>query len=269
MVALSVVIPAFAEARYLPATLRALRGFLAERDWLASTEVVVVTADAADGTPALAREGLAAFPHAQHVEPGAKVGKGRDVRAGMLAARGEIVLFMDADLATPLGYVEPAVARVRAGHDVVIGRRDLGRMHKTLGRRVTSQLSNYLVRAVLLPGIADTQCGFKAFHGSIVAELFGPLETMGWGFDLEILVRARAAGAAIAELDVPDWADPKGDHGLAGEPQWIARLRTLRELGVLALRHGRQPHRASRRVRPPADAVSAVAPWAGEAPDLR
>ena len=268
MVMLSVVIPAFAEARYLPATLKALRGFLVERDWLPTTEVVVVTADADDGTPDLARRGLVEFAHAQHIEPGAKVGKGRDVRAGMLAARGEVVLFMDADLATPLAYIEPAAACVRAGHDVVIGRRDLARMHRTLGRRLTSQLSNYLVRAVLLPGISDTQCGFKAFHRSIVAELFGPLETMGWGFDLEILVRARAAGAAIAELDVPDWDDPKGDRGLAGERQWLARLRTLRELAVLALRHGRAPVRAAQRVRPVGDGDAAAAPWVGQAPTL-
>jgi len=250
MVQLSLVIPAFAEARYLPETLRAIHRFVVERDWLASTEVVVVTADSDDGTADLARRELAAFPLAQHLEPGRKVGKGRDVRVGMLAARGEVVLFMDADMATPLAHIEPAIAKIRAGDDVVIGRRDLARMHKTLGRRITSQLSNYLVRALLLPGIADTQCGFKAFHRSIVAELFEPLGTMGWGFDLEILVRARSAGATIAEIDVPDWSDPKGDHGLAGERQWVARLRTLRELGELALRHGRQPVRAARRVRP-------------------
>ncbi|HET7500628.1 MAG TPA: glycosyltransferase [Kofleriaceae bacterium] len=271
MVQLSLVVPAFAEARYLAGTLRALREFLSARDWLATTEVVVVTAEAPDGTPEIARQGLAAFPLAQHIEPGAKLGKGRDVRAGMLAARGEIVLFMDADLATPLRHVEPAVSLVRAGHDVVIGRRDLARMHHTLGRRITSQLSNHLVRAVLLPGIADTQCGFKAFHRSIVAELFEPLRTMGWGFDLEILVRARAAGASIAELDVPDWADPKGDHGLAGERQWLARLRTLRELAALTLRHGRQPVRPARWVRPLAsnvEGVDDVLPWA-DAPQVR
>lgn len=256
MIPLSIVIPAFAEARYLPGTLRALRDHLAARGARSATEVIVVTADADDGTPDIARRELVAFPLAQHIEPGPKLGKGRDVRAGMLAARGEVVLFMDADLATPLAYLDPAVARIRAGHDVVIGCRDLARMHRALGRRLTSQLTNYLVRAALLPGIADTQCGFKAFRGSIVAELFGPLETLGWGFDLEVLVRARAAGAAIAELPIPDWADPKGDHGLAGERQWLARLRTLRELGALALRHGRQLAIAD----PPAEAWAAGTP---------
>lgn len=243
MLPLSLVIPAFAEAKYLGGTLEALHAFLARQDRLATTEVIVVTADADDGTAGIARRALAQFPIAQHLEPGAKVGKGRDVRCGMLAARGEIVVFMDADLATPLAYIDHAIARIRAGADVVIGSRDLARVHHTFGRRLTSQLSNHLVRAVLLPGIADTQCGFKAFWCACVAALFEPLTTLGWGFDLEILARARQDGARIEELAVPDWRDPKGDHGLAGETQWVARLRTLRELAMLTWQHGRHPVR--------------------------
>ena len=243
---LSLVIPAYAEAKFLGATLAALHEFLARKGALATTEVIVVTADAPDGTVGIARDAIEAFPIHQHLTPGPKVGKGRDVRCGMLAARGDVVLFMDADLATPLGHIDEATARIAAGADVVIGTRDLARMHNTLGRRVTSQLSNQLVRAVLLPGIADTQCGFKAFRGPLVPTLFEPLTTFGWGFDLEILARARRVGAWIEELAIPDWHDPKGDHGLAGEPQWLARLRTLRELAVLALVHGRQPARCGR-----------------------
>jgi glycosyltransferase involved in cell wall biosynthesis len=243
---LSVVIPAYAEAEYLPGTLAALRAFLADDGQLATTEVVVVTADAPDGTPDIARAELAQFPVHQHLEPGCKVGKGRDVRCGMLAARGDIVLFMDADLATPLRYIPEAVARIRAGADVVVGRRDLARMHHTLGRRLTSQLSNQLVQVMLLPGINDTQCGFKAFRRSLVAPLFESLTTLGWGFDLEVLARARGAGAWIEELPIPDWHDPKGDAGLAGEMQWLARARTLRELAFVTLLHGRQPARRAR-----------------------
>jgi dolichyl-phosphate beta-glucosyltransferase len=243
---LSLVIPAFAEAGYLPATLEAVRAFLARRDRLAMTEVIVVTADASDGTPEIARRALAQFPVARHLETGPAVGKGRDVRCGMLAARGDIVLFTDADLATPLDYIDDAVAEIGRGSDVVIGRRDLDRMHHRLGRRLTSQLANRLIRALLLPGIADTQCGFKAFRRSIVAELFEPLETLGWGFDLEVLARARRAGSRITEIAVPDWNDPKGDDGLAGEVQWLARLKVLRELGRLVWKLGRQPEPAAR-----------------------
>lgn len=233
---LSLVIPAYAEAAYIGSTLRQLHAMLGARR--ATTEVIVVTADAADGTAAIVREELARFPIAQHVEPGAKVGKGRDVRAGMLAARGDVALFMDADLATPLSYIDDALA-VLAGHDIVIGRRDLARIHARWTRKLTSQLANQLIRAVLLPGMADTQCGFKAFRAATLRPLFGPLRTLGWGFDLEILARARQLGYAVGELAIDAWCDPK-DKGLVGEPAWRAQLRTLGELVDIRARLGRQ-----------------------------
>jgi len=255
MVGLSLVIPAFAEAAHLAGTLRSVHTFLVRQQRLETTEVIVVTADASDRTPEIARRELARFPIARHLEPGPKVGKGRDVRCGMLAARGEIVVFTDADLATPLGYIEHAITAIQHGSDVAIGRRDLARMHDRLSRRITSQLSNWLVGAVLLPGIADTQCGFKAFRRAIIPELFEPLETVGWGFDLEVLARARRAGGRITEIAVPDWADPKGDQGLAGEVHWVARLKTLGELGKLAWRFGRQPPSRRYIVTPPITAT--------------
>jgi len=236
---LSIVIPAYAEARFLAGTLRALHAFLGAR--AAATEVIVVTAEARDGTPAIAARELGRFPRGRQLRPGRKVGKGRDVRAGMLAARGDVVLFMDADLATPLCHIDAAIAAITAGADVAIGRRDIVRMHRELGKAWSSRLANALVQAVLLPGLGDTQCGFKAFRGEVVRSLFEPLATLGWGFDLEVLARARRAGLAICELPVPDWADPKGDAGLAGEIHWWARLRTLAELAGVVARLGRQP----------------------------
>lgn len=235
---LSIVIPAYAEARFLSGTLRALHAFLGAR--AAATEVIVVTAEARDETPAIAARELARFPRGRQLRPGRKVGKGRDVRAGMLAARGDVVLFMDADLATPLRHIDAAIAAIAAGADVAIGRRDVARMHRELGKAWSSRLANALVRAVLLPGLGDTQCGFKAFRGEVVRALFEPLATLGWGFDLEVLARARRAGLAICELPVPDWSDPKGADGLVGEIQWWARLRTLCELVGVVARLGRQ-----------------------------
>lgn len=239
---LSIVIPAYAEARYLPGTLRALHAHLGER--AAGTEVIVVTADAPDDTPAIAARELARFPRGRQLRPGPKVGKGRDVREGMLAARGDVVLFMDADLATPLHHIDAAALAIAAGADVVIGRRDVATMHEEPGKKWSSLLANALVRAVLLPGLGDTQCGFKAFRGEVVRPLFDPLATLRWGFDFEVLARARRAGFAIRELPVPDWADPKGAAGLAGEVHWWARLRTLGELAGVVARLGRQPVRA-------------------------
>lgn len=226
---LSIVIPALREARYIAATLEAVHRYLDERALAATTELVVVTADGPDDTPAIVARELPRFRHATQLCPGAKVGKGRDVRLGMLAARGELVVFMDADLATPVYHLDAMRARL-AHHDVVIGSRDLTRIHDRFERTASSWLANWLVRATLLPGIVDTQCGFKGFRARTVRPLFEPLATLGWGFDFEVLARARKLGYSIDELALPDWRDPKGDDGLAGEvPVW-ARLRTLREL---------------------------------------
>ncbi|MDX2092429.1 MAG: glycosyltransferase [Kofleriaceae bacterium] len=240
---LSIVIPAYAEAMYLGATLATVRAYLVERGRLDTTELVVVTADAPDGTAAIARTELRAFPLAQHVEPGPKVGKGRDVRAGMLTATGDIVMFMDADLATPLAHVETGVAAIEAGDDIVIGTRELARIHRDLARGLTSRWANAMIQTLLLPGFRDTQCGFKLFARRTVRALFEPLATTGWGFDFEVLARAQMAGFRVRELLIPDWFDPKGDNGLAGEVQWWARIRTMRDLLKVVARHGRQrPH---------------------------
>lgn len=234
------MIPAFAEARYLAATLRAVHDFLAARGRLSTTEIIVVTADCADDTAAIAGRELRGFAVARLIEPGRKVGKGRDVRAGMLAARGQIVAFMDADLATPLHHVGSAIDAINAGYDVVIGRRDLARIHRDRVKALTSRLANSVIQALLLPDLHDTQCGFKMFRGAIIRELFEPLHTKGWGFDLEVLARARRSRYRILELSVPDWFDPKRNRGLAGEFQWWARLRTLGELISITGRIGRQ-----------------------------
>ena len=198
-------------------------------DRVATTEVIVVTAEAPDDTVRLTRAALARFPHATQLEPGPKLGKGRDVRAGMLAARGELVVFMDADLATPLHHLDPML-ELLADADLVIGYRDLAKIHDRWERTISSQLANRLVQATLLPGIHDTQCGFKGFRRATIAPLFEPLVTMGWGFDFEVLARARQLGFRTRQLPLADWRDPKGDEGLAGEVPWLARLKTLREL---------------------------------------
>ena len=232
------MIPAFREALYIGRTLEALHDYLQARSLLDATEIVVVTADSPDDTPALAERGLARFPHRAHVYPGPKLGKGRDVRAGMLRATGEFVAFMDADLATPLAHID-ALLEALHEFDVVIGCRDLRKIHTRPSRTLSSRIANSLVQTLLLPGIRDSQCGFKGFRRDVVGPLFEPLVTMGWGFDIEILVRARKLGYSVEQLDLPDWCDPKGDDGLAGEVQWAARLRTLRELLSIRRRFGR------------------------------
>jgi len=228
--ALSVVIPAYREARCLARSLAEVREFLDGSGRLDTTEIVLVTADAPDETVAIARREIGRFPLRRHLEPGIKVGKGRDVRCGMTAATGTFVVFMDADLATPLHHLPTMIDMLERGCDVVIGVRDLTRIHRDWARKLSSQLANQLVQWLLLPAVRDTQCGFKGFRREVIGALFGPMTALRWGFDFEILARAHRLGMSIEELPVDDWRDPKGDDGLVGEPPWQARASALGEL---------------------------------------
>ena len=156
----------------------------------------------------------------------------------MLAAKGDYILFMDADMATPPRHIKPAFDKLEeSGADLLIADRPLNKIHNTKSRRIKSVLSNLLIRFLATPGIKDTQCGFKLFKKEPAKKLFEPLETMAWGFDIEILVRARANHYKIETLKINDWFDPKEDKmGLVGESGLHALLSTLKELLVISFR---------------------------------
>jgi dolichyl-phosphate beta-glucosyltransferase len=156
----------------------------------------------------------------------------------MLAAQGDYILFMDADLATPPGHIKAAFDKLEETNaDLLVADRPLSKIHNNLSRRIKSVLSNLLIRLLATPGIQDTQCGFKAFRGEAARNLFQPLETLGWGFDVEILVRARALGYKIVFLRINDWYDPKENSlGLAGESSIHAYARTMLELFKISLK---------------------------------
>lgn len=229
---LSIIVPAFQEAKRIEPTLTTLAQWLDSHDY-GVVEVVVVTADSIDGTAGLVRKHAKRFAYFQLVEPGARAGKGRDVREGMLAARGKVRLFMDADLATPLHHIDAAVSAIAAGNDVAIAVRNLTTSHTGV-RRLLSGSGNLLVQAVLLPGIRDTQCGFKAFTAKAAEDIFTRITIMGWGFDMEALAIARIHGYKIATTPAPDWSD-KPDGTFHGEISGAA-LRTLGELATITRR---------------------------------
>jgi dolichyl-phosphate beta-glucosyltransferase len=207
----SVVIPAFNEAVRLPPYLDEVLGFFEGRG--APYEVIVVNDASTDGTGdmlagvAQRNAALRVITHSRNH------GKGGAVRAGMLAASGDLRLFTDADGATPIGELKRLEPAFSAGADVVIGSRALRdpavsvrtRAHRAAAGRVF----NWLVTRVGVRGIADSQCGFKAFTAAATRTLFGPLETHGFGFDVEILLRAQAAGYRIVEVAV-NWQDQAG-----------------------------------------------------------
>lgn len=223
---LSIIIPAYQEAARIEDSLSQLGAYL-KRHRFTSAEVVLVIADSPDGTFDLAAQKADLFKNFRIVRSGPKVGKGHQVRIGMIEATGRYKLFMDADLATPLYYIGHVQKQIEQGADVIIAVRDLTSSHKGW-RKLLSSAGNLLVQGLLLPGIKDTQCGFKAFSEEAVEELFRRQTILGWGFDMEILAIARSRGYKIVKIEVPDWSDKP--HGTFEAAMTAAALETLIEL---------------------------------------
>lgn len=228
---LQIVIPAFNEERRLPRTLRELRRYVAaHRGVLGHVEVLVVDNASTDATAEVARAASSpALP--VRVVRCTRRGKGAAVRAGLLATDADLVCFMDADGATGLGALEVAWRRMLLGADVVIGSRALAESETEERHCSTRSRGAAVYRRIagrLVPGIADTQCGFKVFRGDLVREAVRDLGTAGFSFDVELLVRLRATGARIEEIPVT-WVDVPGStfvparHG-AGAFAELARI---------------------------------------------
>jgi len=226
----SVIIPAYREEAIIGSSLVRLAAYLEDQHMLKDTEVIVVAADGGDKTAEIARDKARYFATLRLVEPGPKVGKGRDVHEGVKVSTGEFILFTDADLATPEYYIGPAFQKLSEDVDVVIGVRELRAIHKGLKRTAVSLLTNILTRIVLLPNIPDTQCGFKGFTRDAALTIFKRQTINGWGFDMEIIKIAKLHKLKIFKMRIPDWHDPKIDQGLVGESSRSAAWNTFKEL---------------------------------------
>jgi dolichyl-phosphate beta-glucosyltransferase len=207
---LSLIIPAYNEESRLPATLARVAEYLALRDF--SYELIVVDDGSRDGTRDLVRDfakgrewvrllGYDANGHA------ANRGKGFAVRQGVLHASGRDVLFSDADLSTPIEEMEKLLAPISKGDcDVAIASRALPEsvlaVHQPWYRELMGRSFNKAVQKIAVPGIVDTQCGFKAFRGDVARRLFSLAQIDGFGFDPEILFLAQKFGYRVREIPV-------------------------------------------------------------------
>jgi dolichyl-phosphate beta-glucosyltransferase len=233
---LSIVIPAFNEEKRLPETLALVRDWVERQSF--SVEVLVVDDGSTDGTVGVVRETVKRFPQLRLVENAHNKGKGAVVAQGMLEAKGEVRLFMDADASTPIGEAEKLLKHVQ-DFPVVIGSRylhpDSIKVRQPLKRRVVSRLWNVVIQSSLLPGIRDTQCGFKLFSAEAAKSIFTKQHVAGWLFDVETLTIARHLGYAVKEVPV-DWYDAKDSKLRAVRAGW----RALKDLSGIRrrLRHG-------------------------------
>lgn len=208
---ISVVIPCFNEERRIAATLRAATAYLAGRatPW----EIVVVDDGSLDGTSAVVRAQAGARPEVRLLRNQANHGKGWAVRVGCEAARGELVLFTDADLATPIAELSRLEAKAEEGFDVVIASRHSAGSRivdpQPVRRRISSWCFRKLVRVLGLSSLDDTQCGFKLMRRDAVLPILRAVATEGFAFDVELLFCAERAGLRIAEVPV-EWHDREG-----------------------------------------------------------
>jgi dolichyl-phosphate beta-glucosyltransferase len=199
---LSVVIPAFNEEKRLGPTLKRMRAYLQKR----SAEVLVADDGSTDGTVALVLAMAKGWPALKLVRLGSNQGKGAAVKAGVEAARGKRILFSDADLSTPIEELPALEKALQKGAAVAIGSRALDRartsVRQPLYREVAGRAFNTLVQWLTVPGLEDTQCGFKLFDAKTAKRLFALQQVSRFGFDVEVLYLARKAGLNIVELPV-------------------------------------------------------------------
>jgi dolichyl-phosphate beta-glucosyltransferase len=207
---LSIVIGALREEKRIGKTLDALAVYLKD-EGLFDSEVIVVAADGGDKTIDIVESKSKYFSNLRVIKPGKPVGKGRDIKLGMQSAKGELRLFMDADLATPLKYIKLFVQEWQANEpDVIIGVRELSIIHHSWFRHFVSWLGNLGFFVASGTYISDTQCGFKAFTKKAVDICFSRMTRMHWSFDMELLSIAHQNKLKIEKIKVEGWKDVPG-----------------------------------------------------------
>jgi glycosyltransferase involved in cell wall biosynthesis len=200
----SIVIPAYNEGTRLGSTLEKVLEYVRQQEW--NAEVIVVNDGSRDNTAELVRGFAAMHPVLRLVENPDNRGKGYSVRNGMLKARGEVIVFSDADLSSPIEEMPKLLAALAAGADIAIGSRwlraELQTRRQSLHRQLFGRVFNVLLRIILGLRFKDTQCGFKAFTRR-AAQTILPLQRIErWGFDPEILFLARKFGFRVEEVAV-------------------------------------------------------------------
>lgn len=235
-VQLSLIIPAYNESAILPEAVRRIEAYMRLKG--ISWELVIVNDGSTDETAqVLAKlEAERSNGSLRVISYEKNRGKGFAVKTGVLAARGESVLLTDADLSAPIKEADKLLKALSEGNDVAIGSRALRApgcdVRQTLKRRLSGRVFNFFVRTLLLPGLHDTQCGFKAFTAEVATKLFNQARLDGFSFDVEILFLAKRSGCRIAEIPVMWSQGPRSKVSL-----WRDSTRMFRDLFIIKKIH--------------------------------
>ncbi len=203
---LSIVIPSYNEANRITETLCQTWNYLKEQSY--DSEIIVIDDGCTDTTVDVVKGLFYQIPNLRLIRHRKNMGKGQAVKTGVNAARGEWILFMDADLATPITEIEK-LWQYHHQYEIIIGSRyiekDSIKTPQPWYRQLFSYAGRLMVRFLLLPGIYDTQCGFKLFSHKAAHDLFNRLTIDRFGFDIEILSLASTLNYPVKEVAV-NWS---------------------------------------------------------------
>jgi dolichyl-phosphate beta-glucosyltransferase len=200
---LSIIIPAYNEEYRLPHTLAQVLDFIQDQPF--ESEVLVVENGSRDRTLQIGQDFAASHARFQVIHE-VERGKGRAVKRGMLAASGKLRFMCDADLSMPVGEIVRFLPPQLQDYDIAIASREAPgavRYHEPAYRHLGGRLINWMIRLLALPGLQDTQCGFKCLRDAVAVDLFGSLSLTGWSFDIEMLYLARLRGYRVIEVPIP------------------------------------------------------------------
>lgn len=227
----SIIIPAYNEEQRLPATLDSVCSFMDSQKH--DYEVLVVDDGSSDGTCDLVRTYEDKNPKVKLISYDENQGKGYAVRTGMLAASGDYVIYNDADGSSPIEEIEKLIASIDAGHDIAFGSRakpDDSRYVNALAyRKYMGNTFNLIVQFLILPGIQDTQCGFKMFSRNVARDIFSVAQVNGFAFDVEVLYIARLRHYNWEEVPI-NWSNVDGSkvNVLVDSPKMLLEVFKVR-----------------------------------------
>src|SRR3989344_4160552 len=211
---LSVIIPAYNEEKNIEKTVRSVFNYLKSKN--IEHEIIVVTDGSKDKTNDIVRSLVSETPTLQLLDYEINRGKGYAVKQGMSKASGDLRLFTDADNSTPISHLEIFLPYINKGFSVVIGSIAVAGHKVATGsepawRRIFGKLGNLFIQIMAVPGIHDTQRGFKIFTAEAAEKIFPKLTIERWGFDVEVLALARKFGYKIKEVPI-DWRNAPESH---------------------------------------------------------
>lgn len=200
---LSIIIPAHNEESRIPQSLETILSFLSQQSY--PSEIIVVENGSLDRTFEISQAFSKEHPEVKVLRE-STAGKGLAVKRGMLAAAGEYRFICDADLSMPIEEIDRFLPPQAPGYDVAIASREVPgaeRFGEPAYRHLIGRAFNFIVRTVTLPGIRDTQCGFKCFRAAVVEDIFPAQTIHGWTFDVELLFIAIQRGYKVLEIPIP------------------------------------------------------------------